>query len=102
MTVSVKSQCPHCDKGRPVSFSPRRGMMLHSVYGTDADGREWAMKGEFTRCRNYDVECRHLAEPFGFYTFAWLPRRCRNGRKRWLCWVERHPDGTYTYGNRAH
>lgn len=50
----------------------------------------------------YDSEGRHAAESIGFYEFAWRPRRCRNGKWRWLCWVESHGDGTYTLGNRAH
>lgn len=49
-----------------------------------------------------DDEDRLNVEPFGYYTFAWLPKRCRNGKIRWLTWVERHDDGTYTLGNRAH
>lgn len=50
----------------------------------------------------YDNEGRHICEPFGFYEFAWRPRKCRNGKWRWLCWVESHDDGTFTLGNRAH
>lgn len=49
----------------------------------------------------YDSEGRNPVEPLGYYEFAWRPRRCRNGRVRWLCWVERHSDGTFTLGNRA-
>jgi len=37
-------------------------------------------------------------EPYGFHEFAWKPRRCRNGKIRWLCWVERHSNGTFTKG----
>ncbi len=40
-------------------------------------------------------------EYFGYYIFAWLPKKCRNGKWRWLCWLEKHDDGTYTLGNRA-
>jgi hypothetical protein len=53
-------------------------------------------------CPNWDGEFRHVAEALGFYTFAWRPRRCRNGKLRWLTWIERHDDHTYTLGNRAH
>jgi hypothetical protein len=53
-------------------------------------------------CPEVDSEGRHVCEPLGFYTFALLPKRCRNGKVRWLCSVEAHPDGTYTLGNRAH
>lgn len=35
-------------------------------------------------------------EPEGYCTTAWLPKRCRNGKVRWLTWVDRHSDGTYT------
>ena len=52
-----------------------------------------------------DPEFRTGGEPFGLYVFAWLPKKCRNGKWRWLCWVERHGYGknkTYTIGNRAH
>jgi hypothetical protein len=48
-----------------------------------------------------DSEGRLSYEPLGVYIFAWRPRRCRNGKTRWLCWVERHSDGTFTLGNRA-
>lgn len=44
----------------------------------------------------WDEEGKSVVEPCGFYVFAWLPRRCRNGKVRWLCWLERHRDGTYT------
>lgn len=52
-----------------------------------------------------DSEYRLKSEEFGFFIFAWLPKRCRNGKIRWLCSVERHGvPGHYTYtkGNRAH
>jgi hypothetical protein len=43
-----------------------------------------------------DDEIRSPIECYGFHVFAWMPRRCRNGKVRWLCFVERHGDGTYT------
>lgn len=93
--VAVQSQCERCNLGQPVGMGPR-GEMVHAIY---QNGK--ALPGVFAGCGNYDDECRHLAEPFGYYTFAFLPKKCRNGQRRWLCWVERHQDGTYTLGNRA-
>ena len=49
-----------------------------------------------------DSEGRLSSEPYGYYFFAWKPRRCRNGKIRWLCWLEDHMDGTFSRGNRAH
>lgn len=52
-----------------------------------------------------DKEFRLEGEEFGFFIFSWLPRKCRNGKWRWLCWLEKHGYGehaTYTLGNRAH
>lgn len=49
-----------------------------------------------------DAEGRWPIEPLGFYRFAWTPKRCRNGKIRWFCWVEHHGDGTYSLGDRAH
>lgn len=46
----------------------------------------------------YDSENRFVGEPIGFHVFAWKPTRCRNGYWRWLCWLERHGDGTFTLG----
>jgi hypothetical protein len=46
----------------------------------------------------YDNEGRHVAESYGFHVFAWLPQQCRNGKIRWLTWLERHNDGTHTLG----
>lgn len=88
-TVSAPSKCRYClANDRAVTL--RHGRMVHS--------RGLA----YMACADWDTECRHLDEPLGFYRFAWWPRRCRNGRWRWLCWVEHHLDGTYSLGNRAH
>lgn len=46
-----------------------------------------------------DSEGRFPWEPLGFTQFHFLPKRCRNGRLRWLCFLDRHPDGTYTYAH---
>jgi hypothetical protein len=46
-----------------------------------------------------DAEGRFPWEPMGFTTFAFKPKRCRNGKLRWLCFVERHGDGSYTYAH---
>lgn len=101
MSVGVENKCPSCLRGEPLG--KLRGKMVHSIYYVDqSTGRTHALKGEFMRCKNYDEEMRHGAEPLGFYEFAWLPRRCRNGKLRWLTSVEHHSDGTYSLGNRAH
>jgi hypothetical protein len=96
MEVSVKSRCGACNAGEPVGR--HKGVVVHSARW--ADGR--AIPGTVYACHNFDAECRHGAEGFGFYIFAWLPRRRRNGKLRWLTWVEDHLDGTFTLGNRAH
>lgn len=44
----------------------------------------------------FDDELVAPWEYLGFATFAWLPKKCRNGKLRWLCWVDQHRDGTYT------
>ena len=51
-----------------------------------------------TTSRRCDSEGMAVWEDFGPHRFAWLPRRCRNGRVRWLKTLERHHDGTYTLG----
>lgn len=94
--VSFKSQCGACDRGDPVGNID--GRMVHCA--RDARGR--AIYRQFIPCLNFDGECRGLAEPFGWVMFAWLPKRCRNGRWRWLRSVERHSDGSYTLCDRAH
>jgi hypothetical protein len=43
-----------------------------------------------------DSEGKFAWEPEGFFLFVFWPRRCRNGRLRWFCTLERHSDGTYT------
>lgn len=96
MTVSFKSQCVACDRGDPVGMVGWR--MVHCA----RDDRGRAIHNEFIPCHNFDDECRSLAEPFGWITFAWLPVWCRNGKLRWLRSVERHSDGSYTLCNRAH
>ena len=98
MNIGYQNACPSCAAGHPCGYSRKRGRIVHSVYSL-IDGK--AMKGKTADCANADDECRFGGEPYGFYQIAWLPKRCRNGRWRWLCWVERHSDGTYTLGNRA-
>lgn len=88
--VAVRSTCLLCNRRPPHPVVLRGGRVVHDVRGSTVE------------CSNYDSECRHGAESLGFYTFAWLPKRCRNGRLRWLTLVERHQNGTYTLGNRAH
>ena len=53
------------------------------------------------RSRRRDSEGTAVWEDFGAHRFAWFPRRCRNGRVRWLKVLERHRDGTYTLGRLA-
>lgn len=99
--VGVPNLCDLCAAHQrvvKVARGPAAGRMAHPLLS--AIGQE--QQGEFLLCKNYDDECRHGAEPLGFYTFAWLPVRTRNGKRRWLTNVERHDDGTYTLGNRAH
>jgi hypothetical protein len=45
-----------------------------------------------------DSEGTAVWESFGPHRVAWLPKRCRNGKVRWLKTLERHRDGTYTLG----
>jgi hypothetical protein len=107
--VSARSRCTICDKpGRKTVFY-RDGRMWHYVPapGAQSKRRHLAVADplvppRYLPCLNYDDECRHIAESLGFYVFAWLPVRARNGKMRWLRWVERHEDGTVTLGNRAH
>ena len=95
MTVSFQSRCGRCDLGHSVTLLTHPRGHKYVVHGHRAtDDRE--------RCLNYDDECRSLGEPLGWYGFAWRPRRCRNGKLRWLVSTERHSDGTYSLGNRAH
>ena len=45
-----------------------------------------------------DSEGTAVWEDFGKHRFAWTPKRCRNGKLRWLKTLERHRDGSYTLG----
>lgn len=92
MNIAVKSRCEACNRGEPVGH--RRGKIVHR---TEA----WFGSG-FIECPNWDDECRHAAEGLGYYRVAWWPVRCRNGKLRWLTWIEDHLDGTFSLGNRAH
>lgn len=60
--------------------------------GVGINPREWTREGGHF----FDAERREPWEPYGFIALAWLPTRCRNGRVRWLTFLERHDDGTYT------
>lgn len=90
MTNSFQKQCDWCRLGGVLVR--HRGTLRHPGIG----------RGETMPCADWDAEGRSIGEPVGFYVFAWLPVRCRNGKVRWLTWVERHDGGTYTLGNRAH
>lgn len=48
--------------------------------------------------RRIDSEGTAVWESYGPHRFAWLPKRCRNGRVRWLTTLEQHHDGSYTLG----
>jgi len=101
--IAVESQCLYCDS----AAWPRHGRavmcLIHGrVHHAAVDASGNLIKGSARMCGNYDDEGRHMAEPFGFYIFSWRPRRCRNGKLRWLRFLERHMDGTYTLGSRAH
>ncbi len=111
--VAAQSRCPICISGdRRVGW--RQGAIAHRAPQKTAEERYLGLatpKAEGSRsyfdadgyqiCPDYDPEGRHIAEPLGFYTFTWWPKICRNGKRRWMTWVERHRDGTYTLGDRA-
>src|SRR5262249_22786014 len=116
--VGVQLRCPMCMAGN-TRVGTRDGKIVHRIpfCGTDdTRGRYLGLalpkiEGEtintltgerYLPCPDWDWEFRHVSEPLGFYMFAWWPRRCRNGKLRWLTSVERHDDGTFTLGNRAH
>ena len=96
---SVESKCAACLRGEPVGIS--YGMAWHLARdenGIAASGPDYRY-----RCLNFDDECRRFGEPYGYIMFAWKPVKCRNGKWRWLRWVERHNPGcSYTLSNRAH
>ena len=46
-----------------------------------------------------DSEGVGVWEPLGYSFFTLRPRRCRNGKVRWLVWVQQHSDGTFTKCN---
>ena len=98
MSVSVQSQCQSCNNGMKPHHSPHDGAVMHGLHYFNGHG--WLPAPGNEQCGNYDDECRHIAEPLGFSLFAFTPKRCRNGRWRWLRFVEKHPDGTFTL-NRA-
>lgn len=94
--IATESLCPderHSWPSTRITHGPAKGRIAHAIPMT---------RGEFLLCKNFDSEDRHISEPFGFYEFAWLPRRCRNGKVRWLVSVEHHDNGTYTLGDRAY
>lgn len=99
MSIGVQSLCTACDRREPPRLLTRgrRSMVVHPLYSEIGQ----QLRGEFLRCKNFDTECRHVGESFGYIFFAWFPRTCRNGRRRWLTWLERHQDGTFTYCDRA-
>ncbi len=104
MTVAVQSKCVHCAAG-DTKVGTRRGRIVHRLLWPPSEGLHPTTPSEgdlYWPCPDWDNEYRHAAEPLGFYRFAWLPRVCRNRKRRWLTWVECHPDGTFTLGNRAH
>lgn len=103
--VAVKLSCPICIAGKQ-QVGIRNGRVVHRLLAPAQDAVYWAgnpaQDDLYRPCPDWDSEFRHVSEPVGFHTFAWRPVRCRNGRWRWLTWVERFPDGTFAIGNRAH
>lgn len=91
--VGVQLSCPRCIKGDK-RIGWHRGRVVHRLYRPPLDLYE--------PCPDYDEEGRHVSEAIGWFEIAWWPVRCRNGKLRWLRWVERHDDGSYSLGNRAH
>ena len=51
-----------------------------------------------TSTRRRDSEGMAVWEAFGQHRFAWVPKKCRNGKVRWLKTLEQHHDGSYTLG----
>lgn len=102
---SVQLRCPTCLAG-DVKVGWRHGMIVHRLPWPPPEEVWWGGRPKQTyvyrRCVDYDLEGRHVSEAMGFYRFAWKPVRCRNGKHRWLRWVECHADGTYSLGDRAH
>ena len=113
--VSAQSECALCQKSGRKRIILRNHKMVHAVPVTrstparllgmaplrDESLRVIDEPPQFVPCLDYDAECRHITEPLGFYTVAFLPQRRRNGRWVWLRWIEQHDDGTVTLGNRA-
>jgi hypothetical protein len=97
MNVSFQSRCDLCTQGATTGWSARTKRFVHPIPNT---------RNEFVACKNFDSEQRWLGDSLGYYVFAWRPRKCRNGKWRWLTWLERHTDWGgrtyYTLGNRAH
>lgn len=110
--AGVQIRCPLCREGYAHEIKLRRGRMVHTVGRPRAVGlvleasrRTCLLMCEgvgYWPCEDWDSECRHIGEPMGFFRFAWLPTRCRNGEVRWLRWLEQHEDGSLTLGSRAH
>lgn len=102
--IAFESQCALCNEPGRKRIILKGGAMMHYQPPSVRLVPRAIEPNDpiYVRCNNYDDECRSLGEPFGWFTFAWLPRRCRNGKRRWLVSLERHSDGTYTLGNRAH
>ncbi len=100
--VSFPIECPICRAGdTKICFA--YGKIVHRLDAPrPIDHSLWFEDEGYQPCLDYDAECRHVSEPLGLFAFAWWPVRCRNGKRRWLTAVERHDDGTYTLGNRAH
>lgn len=107
--AAVQLRCHLCKTGE-AQVGWRGGRLVHRLKYPPQDAVHWdsSMPGEYVYhpCPDWDAEARHVSEPMGFFTFAWWPVRCRNGKLRWLKWVERHTatngEITFTRGNRAH
>jgi hypothetical protein len=60
------------------------------------EGRNGVSVGVYEGDPLIDSEGVCVWEPLGYAMFAFWPVRCRNGKWRWFCGVDRHRDGTYT------
>ena len=98
--AGVQITCARCLAGAKVFR--RHGRMIHRVPEFLSWGGRVTPIPEYYPCPDWDSECRHVSEPMGWFTFAWWPVRCRNGKVRWLQSVEKMANGTFTLGNRAH
>ena len=99
--IAVQLSCRYCIAG-DTKVGWREGRIVHRIKDAVYWNGKTTATNAYHACPDWDLEGRHTSELFGFFSFVWWPVRCRNKKLRWLCWVERHQDGTYSLGNRAH